>query len=287
MPFEQYVQQNIFTPLNMTRSTFAQPLPAHLSADMAMGYSYNDTDGNYQIGGAIQRGDFEYLGLAPSGAMSSTVEDMGKFVIALLEESSGDDALSLGIDSFQQQFTNDVRLDGVAYGLFEYHINGQHILRHGGNLELLDANLVLLPDQNLGIFSVFSGSDATGTGRQLLLDFMDHFYPEDAQKTPDLLEGSQERANRVAGFYASNRRDETTFKEFCWGLYEVTANPDGTIEAFGIRYIEIDPLVFRAVNIPEMLVFREDESGNITYMLSAQSSFERLSGDEIPECGEG
>jgi CubicO group peptidase (beta-lactamase class C family) len=33
MPFEQYVQQHIFTPLNMTRSTFAQPLPAHLSTD--------------------------------------------------------------------------------------------------------------------------------------------------------------------------------------------------------------------------------------------------------------
>jgi hypothetical protein len=252
-----------------------------------MGYSYNLTDGRYQIGGTIQRGDFEYLGLAPSGAMSSTVEDMGKFVIALLEESSGDDVLSLGIDSFQQQFTNDVRLDGVAYGFFEYPINGQHILRHGGNLELFDANLVLLPDRNFGFFSVFSGSDATGKGKQLLLEFMDHFCPEDAQKTPDLQEGSQERANRVAGFCASNRRDETTFEEYCWGLYEVTANPDGTIEVFGVRYIEMEPLVFRAVNIPEMLVFREDESGNISYMLSAQSSFERLSGDEIPECGEG
>ena len=282
MQFEQYVQQNIFTPLHMTHSTFAQPLPSHLAPAMAVGYSYNDTDGTYQIGGTIQRGDFEYLGLAPGGAMSSTAEDMGKFVMALLEQSSGNDILSLGIDSFQQQFTNDVRLDGFAHGFFEYHINGQYILRHGGNLELFDANIVLLPDQNVGYFSVFCGSDATGKGRQLLMSFMDHFYPEDAQEVPVLLEGSQERANRVAGFYASNRRDEATFEEFGWGLYEVTANPDGTIEVFGIRHIEIEPLIFRAVNMPEMLVFREDESGHITHMLSAHGSFERLAWYEVP-----
>jgi CubicO group peptidase (beta-lactamase class C family) len=281
MSFEQYVQQNIFTPLNMTNSTFGQPLPSHLSPNMAMGYSYNHADGNYQIGGTIQRGDFEYLGIAPSGAMSSTAEDMGKFVIALLEQSSDNDILSLGIDSFQQQFTNDVRLDGFAYGFFEYHINGQYILRHGGNLELFDANIVLLPDQNLGIFSVFSGSDAGGKSRQLLINFMDYFYPdfENAQEAPELLEGSQERANRVAGVYTSNRRDKTTFEEFGWGIYEVTANPDGTIAVFGVRHIEIEPLVFRAVNMPEMLIFWEDESGNITHMVSAHSSFERLSVD--------
>ncbi|MCA9904010.1 MAG: beta-lactamase family protein [Anaerolineae bacterium] len=284
MPFAHYVQQNIFTPLHMTRSTFAQPLPSHLAPNMAVGYSYDDTDGSYQIGGAVQRGDFEYLGLAPSAAMSSTAEDMGKFVAALLEESAGHDVLALGIDSFQQQFTNDARLDGFAYGLFEYHINGQYVLRHGGNLELFDANIMLLPDHNLGFFSVFSGSDATGKSTRLLLDFMDHFYPdlEDDQSALKTLEGSQERANRVAGFYASNRRDEATFDEFGWGLYEVTANPDGTIEAFGIRHIEIEPLVFRAVNRPGMLIFQEDEAGNITYMLSAYSSFERLSRDEIP-----
>ena len=276
MQFEQYVQQNIFTPLNMTHSTFAQPLPARLAPHMAVGYSYNDMEGTYQIGGTVQRGDFEYLGLAPAGAMSSTAEDMGKFVMALLEQSAGNDILALGIDAFQQQFTNDVRLDGFAYGFFEYHINGQYILRHGGNLELFDANIVLLPDQNVGFFSVFSGSDATGKGRQLLIDFMDHFYPG-LEESPELLEGTHERANRVSGFYASNRRDEATFEEFGWGLYEVTANPDGTIEVFGIRHIEIEPLVFRAVNMPEMLIFREDEAGNITHMLSAHSSFERLS----------
>jgi len=284
MPFEQYVQQEIFTPLNMAHSTFEQPLPSRLSPNMAVGYSYDDSEGVYQIGGTLQHGEFEYLAIAPSGAMSSTAEDMGKFVLALLEQSSGNDVLSLGIDSFEQQFTNDVRLDGFAYGLFEYHLNGRYVLRHGGNLELFDANIVLLPEENLGIFTVFSGSDATGKSRQLLIDFMNYFYPdfEDAQQAPELLEGSQERVNRVAGFYASNRRDETTFKEFGWGLYEVAANPDGTVEVFGIRYREVEPLFFRAVDMPEMLVFREDESGDITYMLSAHGSFERLSWDEIP-----
>jgi CubicO group peptidase (beta-lactamase class C family) len=38
IPFEEYVERNIFGPLNMTHSSFRQPLPAQLAPFMSQGY---------------------------------------------------------------------------------------------------------------------------------------------------------------------------------------------------------------------------------------------------------
>jgi CubicO group peptidase (beta-lactamase class C family) len=39
VPFENYIEQNIFVPLGMTHSTFRQPLPANLKPLMSQGYN--------------------------------------------------------------------------------------------------------------------------------------------------------------------------------------------------------------------------------------------------------
>ena len=41
VPFEQYVEDNIYDPLGMARSTFRQPVPPGLADDLAVGYSYD------------------------------------------------------------------------------------------------------------------------------------------------------------------------------------------------------------------------------------------------------
>src|SRR6185436_7595239 len=38
IPFDQYIEENIFKPLGMTHSTFRQPLPSELSPNMSNGY---------------------------------------------------------------------------------------------------------------------------------------------------------------------------------------------------------------------------------------------------------
>ncbi|MGE5776114.1 MAG: serine hydrolase domain-containing protein, partial [Chloroflexota bacterium] len=41
MPFYEYVETNIFSPLEMTHATFRQPLPTDLAEDMSSGYNYS------------------------------------------------------------------------------------------------------------------------------------------------------------------------------------------------------------------------------------------------------
>ncbi|WP_366926181.1 serine hydrolase domain-containing protein, partial [uncultured Sphingomonas sp.] len=78
-PFDTYVERNIFAPLQMTRSSMRQPLPANLRPLMSLGYAPGQEE---PIG-------FEFVGPAPAGSLSSTGEDMARFMIAHLQNGAG------------------------------------------------------------------------------------------------------------------------------------------------------------------------------------------------------
>ena len=75
-PFENYVEHHIYSPLGMTHSTFRQPLPEQLKPDLAQGYM--------TASGAPQ--PFEIITTAPAGSMSTTADDMSRFMIAYLQD---------------------------------------------------------------------------------------------------------------------------------------------------------------------------------------------------------
>ncbi|MFN2341002.1 MAG: serine hydrolase domain-containing protein [Halanaerobium sp.] len=72
MPFDEYVEKNIFNPLNMNRSTFRKPIPSEIEEELSYGYAY--------IQGAYQKDQYEYIPLYPAGSISSTAVDMAKFI---------------------------------------------------------------------------------------------------------------------------------------------------------------------------------------------------------------
>src|SRR5262249_56715285 len=72
-PFADYVQRHIVEPLGMRHSTFRQPLPDDLAPLMAKGYRSSDQPPV----------PFETI-IPPPGALSSTGEDMGRFMRMLL-----------------------------------------------------------------------------------------------------------------------------------------------------------------------------------------------------------
>src|SRR5438132_6154131 len=75
-PFEQYVQDNIYTPLNMQRSTFVQPLPDNFKPLMSNGYKKASEKAQ----------PFEFVEAYPAGSVSTSAQDMCNFMIAHLQD---------------------------------------------------------------------------------------------------------------------------------------------------------------------------------------------------------
>jgi CubicO group peptidase (beta-lactamase class C family) len=128
MPFEQYVEQHLFQPLGMRSSTFRQPLPASLAADLSQGYTYSN--------GMYHPGPFDVVQGVPEGAMSSTATDMANFMMALLQNGRfGTERILQAVTAQamqMQQFTNDPRVPGMTYGFPEQNLNSQRLLVHTG-----------------------------------------------------------------------------------------------------------------------------------------------------------
>jgi CubicO group peptidase (beta-lactamase class C family) len=83
LPYDAYIEENIFVPLGMKHSTFRRPPETQLADDLAVGYSFAD--------GAYQPQD-EWVQPAPAGGLATTATDMARFLIAHLQNGRYGDA---------------------------------------------------------------------------------------------------------------------------------------------------------------------------------------------------
>src|SRR4029077_10344027 len=108
--FDQYAQDNIFSPLEMQRTTFVQPLPDNLKTLMSNGYKK-----------ASQKAQpFEVVEAYPAGSVSTTAKDMSNFMIAHLQNGQFGDKQILKPETAKlmhsRLFGTDDRLNAMAYG---------------------------------------------------------------------------------------------------------------------------------------------------------------------------
>jgi CubicO group peptidase (beta-lactamase class C family) len=103
MPFEQYVQKNIFGPLGMTRATFVQPLPESLKALVSNGYNLASEDAK----------PFELIppAPAPDGSLSVVGADMAAFMIAHLQNGRYGDARILQPQTAEMMHSRQFGMD--------------------------------------------------------------------------------------------------------------------------------------------------------------------------------
>ncbi len=279
-PYDHYIQDHILNPLGMMHATAQSPIPPDLSPLASVGYTY--VDGTFQ--------PFpDYVAqpvLLPSGALQASVTDMGRFMIAHLQggrysDASITDAHILEESTAQQMqstlYTPDPRLLGMAYGFADMSDNGQRTLGHEGYSPPMHSQLLLLPDQDLGVFVAYNSSNAGAltiqhTGFQRA--FFDHYYPAPAVAPLQPPADFAERAGRFAGLYREASGHVTTPEKVIglFGAYEIRDPGDGTlvlsIGGLNLRFVEVEPLFFRQVDGPFTIVFREDDRGQITYLFS-------------------
>ena len=257
MPFNDYIERNVFGPLGMKHSTFRQPLPDALKADMSTGYEEAGKPGK----------GFEVVNIPPAGSLSSTGEDMAHFMIAHLADGHYGDAQILKPETARMMHTTITRpfpdLNGMALGFYQDNINGHRVIAHGGDLNYFHSDLFLFLDDHVGMFISVNALGKEGLGEGIRDDvfheFADRYFPKADPVLPLDEATAKAHAQVIAGRYQTTRRGETTFLSLINMISPTTiaANPDGSITTKLLlnpqTFVETRPYLWHQVGGHDML----------------------------------
>jgi CubicO group peptidase (beta-lactamase class C family) len=244
-PFERLMEDNIFVPLGMGRTTFREkrpekaglpaPMPANLAADAADGFHWSAA--------GFETRPYEYMGqIAPAGSASSTAGDMARYMLAILGGGQLGASAIYGPRTAQAFRTPILAvppgINGWAHGFMIEPLPGDRSgYGHSGGTLSFTANMVTVPDLSLGVFVAVN----TDTGRRLPEDLpatiVREFYaaPEPFPRAGDPELGGQ--AAVFGGRYLSTRRAYSGLEGFVdriAGAARVRVTPQG-------RLVTVDP----------------------------------------------
>ena len=275
LPFATYMDENIFQPLGMQHSTFAQVLPLTLLADLAVGYEGH--------GPSFDPVPPDYSNMVPAGGLKTSGTDMARFMIAHLQVGGHRQAKILSEASLQemhrQQFTHHPRLPGSAYGFSEDFLGDLRLLRHTGGTDGFSSEVILVPERRLGLF-ISSNTRRFKLGREVAARLLDRFVGSPPGTTPasprDDFDGS---VDRFVGTYRSTKYVRSTFEKmrvFGNPEYRLTKGSNGKLRFDGKRQLtQIDSFLFQSAS-GLLIAFREDHRGGVTHMLIKDFAFEKI-----------
>lgn len=269
-PFDDYVEQHIFQPLQMNRATFRQPLPANLAPFMSKGYQLASGDAK----------PFEYVEVSPAGSLSASAESMTHFMIAHLQNGKYGDAQILkpetAVEMHSRQKGWPDAMNAMCLGFYEESQNGHRIIGHGGDTTYFHSDLHLILGANVGFFVSYNSaghSEGEGGRTTLFSAFMDRYFPAPPANPPTLA-SSEADAKEVAGVYKISRRFETNILSVTTVLGEAKASVDPKQHTLVLdefkdeagkakHFREIAPMLFQEVNGKSKLFFAKQPNGEL------------------------
>lgn len=260
--FNDYVTENIFKPLGMQHSTFAQPLPADLKPLMSEGYET----------GSGKAKPFEVLEPAPAGSLSATATDLSHFMIAHLQDGKYENAQILSPETTRQMHSRQPGfhpdLNAMDLGFYEEDRNGHHIIGHGGDTLYFHSDLHLMLDAGVGFFVSYNsaGKGQISPRSALWFHFLDRYFPYTPPDVPKVASAESD-AKAVAGYYLTSRRQESSFLAAGnpFGETHVIPDKDGMIKLSSSKdfngeiktWREIAPMVYRDAKGQDRIAFRK------------------------------
>ena len=275
--FDSYIDKHIFTPLGMAHSTFRQPLPKAFVPDMASGYPDITQKAR----------PFEMVIPAPAGSLSASGADMGKFMIAHLNNGG------VLLKPETAKMMHDYKAPGVgplnsmALGFYEQWVNGQRAIAHGGDTVWFHSYLWLFPDADVGVFiSMNSPGKEGGAGAvrsALFHEFADRYLPGPAPTGRVDAKTAKQHAEMMVGHYVTSRGSFTNFMSLfgLLGQPTVTLTEDGKISVPGLDglsagardWVEVEPFVWRDTATGERLAAEVKDGKVVRWSLDAGSPF--------------
>lgn len=299
VPFEKYMEENVFPLLSANSSTYRQPVPDSLSPFFSQGY---EVHGPY-----ADPYPYHYYNAVSANGMSASPEDMARFIIPLLNNGQlgGESILQeSSVDVLlQQKFSYHPQLSGQASTFSEFNYNGHRGLFMIDLMMDYSSAIYLLPEQQVGIL-LFANSLMGNLLIQLPTQFCDRYQQLPAQSEETALPSASftaEELERYTGFYHKTGLPERTFwKTFLiqgtWETAKVTLDENGNLNIRGgaglyswdTDWEPVDDVLFRfASNKKEAwtfisfdrdgyVAFGENEKGEVTYIYSGTTSYERM-----------
>jgi hypothetical protein len=232
----------------------------------------------YRLGSGKPK-PFEIIEEAPAGALAATASDLGRFMIAHLQNGKFENGQILRPETaalmHSRQFGLSPALNGMCLGFYEESRNGRRIIGHGGDTVYFHSDLHLIPENGIGFFVSYNsaGKGEISPRSALWYHFLDRYFPYTPAKVEKLASADAD-ATAVAGRYLTSRRSESNFLKV--GAIEenvrVTPDENGTIKVEPLKdfngqiktWQEIAPLVYRSVNGQDLIAFRRlDHDGGL------------------------
>ncbi|WP_336000210.1 serine hydrolase domain-containing protein [Halorientalis halophila] len=259
LTFEEYVQSELFEPLGMTHSTFAQPVPADHPGHLATPHV---RDGNSPVAA-----EDAYINMRPAGSLSATATDMASFMSAHLGDGAVGNTRILESETADRMHSrHHVRHPAVTnwrYGFYEYGDPDANLIAHSGATVNFTSHLLLAPDHDVGIFVAYNSNP-----KELPAAVVDEIVAAyDLQAaptppTPTLRPGGQERAETVAGEYSLTHLPESGPLQIVDLLEHLTVKPidDGRLRTSTLggdtrQWVETEPYVYQETGGHDALAF--------------------------------
>ena len=187
-PLDGYLREHILEPLGMADSDLVRS--ELVASRLATGYVLGPN-------GATVIPDRDWVSAGATG-IYSTPRDMARFVAALLQGGANERGSVLRpatlATMFEPHYQPDPRLSAIGLGFFLDDAGGHRVIGHEGVLPGFNSELLVAPDDGVGVFAFTNGASGAMTwlpielGRLLrhLLDVPDEIVRSDVPHHPEI-----------------------------------------------------------------------------------------------------
>jgi len=269
-PFDAYMQQNIFLPLGMRRSSFAWS--RELESSVAIGYGLAGTT----LGPAPR----DLRQTVPASMLATTASDAARWMLALLNEGAFEGHRILGSEStslmLSRQFTHHPSMAGRSLGLREGDRYEPAEFFQVGSSSGFSSAVVLLPKRRLGLFvAANSRVSVWGLIDALLQPFVGRAPVPEPPKPASHSNG----ISGVAGFYREAGISQSSIEKLATLIRQdrLVEIPDGDLVWRSRRFRPAEePLLYRDVDSGEPLALVTSDA-KTWYIASSWGLMERVS----------
>jgi CubicO group peptidase (beta-lactamase class C family) len=275
--FAAYVERNIFAPAGMTHSSF-RPREA--------------TTGYQREGVQWTAVPTMYMQETPACGMTTTMEDLGRFMLMQLRDGTTEHRRVLSAESVRAmqrvQFSHHPALAGWTYGFAERTAGGLHAIEHGGVRSGVTCKMLMVPDKKVGFVVAYNAYDPP------LLDeisrpVLEKIFGAEATRTEALAASSAKADERVAGYYRSAWYSHGTIEKLriLWKpLGGVIVRADGHVEIREgkdvTELVAVGDGVYEPVRGGARVAFRFGSNDRATHMFVGNCAYERAGWWETP-----